>query len=328
MLTLRPTRFLTEPFVLEGLARLLEEREASYAAGLQVFEDLYTGYFHFDGRVQAEQGRKLLMRIEPHMGRVLQREEALTRFFKRLPRRFEAAGVRVVSLEDRYPVARYLVPGDRLADALHILDRALMLDLLDVHAVDLGLHDVVATQPDFNLKQAAGAADAARMRRLRRFLCSYVQNLLVGTALIFKHKQALYLMLRADERLHHQLEPAAVLAMGLADMRGTLVDRGQLHGNYRFAEWDDLARAFQKVDRRSLDGLMRDWDRYARLSAHAPEAAEALAGLVQARWQIRAQAVGAQDMAILGQSDQWQRARTAYFLARLAEGRNHSGEDA
>lgn len=290
MITLRPTAALYAPQCIDPafMERVLQG-EATWAE-LQAYGDLRTYYFHADGQVDAALRQELLT-IPAHLARVLQRQQTITTFFERLPLRLEAAGVRVLTLEERFPVGRYLLPADQLTTALDVLDLALCLDLLAVHAKDVGLNDTQAMTAigAYNVLAAPMTAETAALRQqLHTFLAAYVPEVLVGTTMIFKHKQALYLMLRAEERLHHAVKPKPVFAMGVTDLRGTLIDRGELQGEFAFAEWAEILTAAQQLDRRSLDGLAHDRltvERLAKLNAPAtPILQEALDAWVEARW--------------------------------------------
>jgi hypothetical protein len=134
-------------------------------------------------------------------------------------------------------------------------------------------------------------------------------------------------MLRAEERLQREVKPGPVLAMGLADMRGTLVDRGQLHAAYGFAQWDELLAVTRQVDRRSLAGISLDWDRVQRAAdryGEKSEEAEAMARLAEARWLHRASATNVKlivDFEQLGASQEQERRQAAYFLRRATRGK-------
>ena len=211
MITLRPTAavFESQSFSPPFIDQMVRQ-EDRWLAATQAWQDLRRYYFNLDGAGKNGELQKLLSAIPPHLARTLQRQQTLTAFFDAFSKRLEAAGLRVLSLENRYPVGRFLVPAEALTTALEILDASICLDLLSVNAADLGLDDtrVMAELASLNLASefAAGtAADrkqrATRSAALRAFLCSYLPQILVGTTLLFKQKQALYLMLRTEARL-------------------------------------------------------------------------------------------------------------------------------
>lgn len=286
LLTLRPTdALLAEQQIPEGCVKRLTTVEDRALAALRAWEDLRRYYFFLAGAGSEERLQDLLLKLPAHLARVLQRQATVTAFFERLPRRWEAAGVRALMLEDRFPVGRYLLPAEALTTALEVLDRSLCLDLLAVNGADLGLDDGAAMMDPAHYDVRGGTPLPA----LRTLLCSYVPALVVGTALVFKQKQALYLMLRAEERLSRQVAPRPVAAVGLADMRGSLVDRGRIHAGYGFDTWADVREMTLGVDRDSLAGLMTDWERAAEAKARGGPG-DALVAVAQANWIRRASA--------------------------------------
>lgn len=301
MLTLRPTAALYEDHVLDdAFVRIVGDQDESYA-GLLASADLRRLYFNpGPTREPVDPAAMRLLRAElsrvpAHLARVLQRQQTISAFFALLPQRLEAAGVRVLTLEHEHPVGRYLLPAEALATALDVLDRAICLDLLGVNGADLGLDDAEAmSDPKGCNVLGSGRVEGQRRARLRRLLAAYVQDILSGSAIIFKHKQALYLMLRAEERLQGRIERKPVLSMALSDMRGTLVDRSPLHAQYAFADWDRVQAVTDSVDRRSISGLAYDWDQYDQFAtAPTEEPVEhekqraAMEQLVRARWTNR-----------------------------------------
>lgn len=333
MLTLRPTTALYKPQPIDRAFMDQVLQGESTWTPLQAYHDLRTYYFHADGQVDPSLRQELLT-IPAHLARVLQRQQTITTFFERLPLRLEAAGVRVLILEERFPVGRYLLPADQLTTALDVLDLALCLDLLAVHARDLGLNDTQAmTEIDsYHVLAPKMTAEQAETRQqLHTFLAGYVPEVLVGTTMLFKHKQALYLMLRAEERLHHAIKPKPVLAMGFTDLRGTLIDRGELQGEFAFAEWAEILTATRQLDRRSLDGLAHDRltvERLAKLNPPTtPALQEALEEWVAARWINRLSGADVKKRVkrklwALGEAEAQAEARVkvVHFLARATRG--------
>lgn len=310
---------------------LRDENGKALNTELQAYQDLYTYYFNLSGKGKETALRAELMTIPAHLARVLQRQETITRFFGALHLRLQAAGVRSLKLEDRFPVGRYLVPANLLTRALEVLDRSICLDLLAVNGVDLGLTDDKAMKNITTYNVLEGDADGIidkkgqvdKLDKLHHFLCSYVPPILTGTTMLFKHKQALYLMLRAEERLRQQVAAAPVMAMGLIDMRGTLVDRGEIHGSYTFAGWHEVAKTVQQVDRQSLDALARDADWAQRWSPHSTQVDEAVQALVEARWQNRTKAADARKRKMPKDlADKAKKALrdAAYYLVRAQHG--------
>lgn len=306
----------TESFALFGSNGQVLDDE------LRAYQDLYTYYFNLGDKGKDVGLRTELMKIPAHLARVLQRQATISAFFATLHLRLQAAGVRSLKLEDRFPVGRYLVPADQLVRALDVLDRSLCLDLLAVNGTDLGLDDVSAMTQPATYNVLAGS-NGAPVDELHRFLTSYIPPILTGTTMLFKHKQALYLMLRAEERLQRQIQPAPVFSMGLIDMRGTLIDRGQIHGGYTFADWANVADTVRRVDRHSLDALAHDADWAQRWSTTVNGADEPLQKLVESRWTNRTQAADARrrkmptDLA--NKKNKWLR-DAAYYLVRAQHG--------
>ena len=164
-----------------------------------------------------------------------------------------------------------------------------------------------------------------RSEALRRFLTGYAPEILVGTTMIFKHKQALYLMLRAEERLNKQVQPQSVMTMALADMRGTLVDRGQIHARYHFSSWCKIHDIVTRTDRHSLDLLMRDTAWAQMASRNHVDSKVSLQKLVEARWINRTQAADVRKRNLpkrLAKPDKQSKLLrdTAYFLACAEHG--------
>lgn len=327
MLTLRTTDALIgEQMIPEGCVKLLTTAGDKAREALRAWHDLRWYYFFLDRAGKEEALHKQLLELPAHLARVLQRQATVTAFYEMLPRRWAAAGVRALALETRHPVGRYLLPAEALTTALEVLDRSLCLDLLAVNGEDLGLVDADAmTHADaYDIRaQESGSGAVVRERALRALLCSYVPKLVVGTALVFKQKQALYLMLRAEERLQREVVRRPVAAVGLADMRGTLVDRGTVYASYGFGTWADVREMAQGVDRDSLAGLMTDWDRVAEAKKRG-EPAAALTAVAQANWVRRASAADVKqrvkgELRRVGEedSDAAQAVRAAaFFLAR------------
>lgn len=325
MITLRPTEALYEDQHFTGDFMEQVVQGVTAWAELQAYKDLRTYYFNGDAPIDGTL-RQELCRIPAHLARVLQRQQSVTTFFDRLPLRLEAAGVRVLTLEERFPVGRYLVPADQLTEALDVLDLALCLDLLGVHADDLRLDDDARAMKElctYNVRKGDREESQREWRQLLRgFLTAYVPHLLVGTTLLFKQKQALYLMLRAEQRLHHQVATQPVLAMALADMRGTLIDRGQIHGEFGFGQWSEILAATQQLDRRSLDGLVQD-----RLRADRLGESEAMDAWVQDRWINRLSGAdikkrASRELWPMGSADEdaQEKAKVVHFLLRASRG--------
>ena len=184
MITLRPTSAIFDPQSFsESFMQQVTRQEDPWLTTTLAWQDLRRYYFNPDGAGKDEGLRSLLAEIPPHLARTLQRQQTLTAFYDTYWRRLEAAGVRVVPLEDRHPVGRYLVPTEALTTALAILDRSICLDLLSVNAVDLGLDDAYAmtelADADLLVPSASHAPGEpgetpSQQAALRAFLCSYL----------------------------------------------------------------------------------------------------------------------------------------------------------
>ena len=93
-----------------------------FDSGLCAYQDLAYYYFNLDKVSLDDKRIEELKNIPAHLARVLQRQRTITHFFEILPRRLEAAGIRVLTLENRFPVGRLLVPADTLSRTLDVLD--------------------------------------------------------------------------------------------------------------------------------------------------------------------------------------------------------------
>lgn len=196
------------------------------------------------GKRSGEDLARQVVVAEAHVARVLERIRRLEQFFLALPPAIEASGVRVLTIDVRFPAVRVLVPAEDLSIALEALQEAVYRELLSLRAE----HKL---EPEL--------------------LSLLAPPLLLGTVVVFKQKQALYLVMTAERRLLARLAEAADteigdgtrskesgawhgLRMGFADMRGTLSERGGWQAQVTL---DNLDRVLalsrpETVDRRTI----------------------------------------------------------------------------
>lgn len=207
-----------------------------------------------------------IIKVEPHLARVMERIRELGDFYQALRKELDKAKVRVLPLETRWPVCRLMVPADAFLDALRVLDETIMTQLFS----------------------ARSTGDLTR-----KFLNHAVPDLLVGTMIAFKQKQALYLALAAERALLGRLQQAEPeemgagkrsegtrewrgLRLGLCDLRGTLTEVGPWHAQVLFGDAHEVFSIASQVDRRSLESAaaLRQRDYQSWLRAAEPRRAE------------------------------------------------------
>jgi hypothetical protein len=189
------------------------------------------------------------MQAEPHVARVLEREKQIAHFYQAYYRSLEASAVRVIPLDVSLPTLRLLAPADQLVTVLETLQDALHQHLFSF-------------PPGYHPNQR---------------MLNQLPKLLLGTMILFKEKQPLYLVFETERYLLERLKEAdtieqsaasplllvkeAVAAstpytwhgtrLGFTDMRRTLDDRGGWQAQVTL---DNLAQVLElnQVDRRTV----------------------------------------------------------------------------
>jgi len=191
--------------------------------------------------------------IQPHLARVLAREARLSHFFEDVAPAFEAAGIRVLALETRYPVGRWLIPAMLLPQALKHLGQTIAVNLLAL--------------PDSELDDQA-----------RQFLKLAAPPLLDGSIVVFKQKYPIYLVLEAARTLQAELGPlpaAYGLRLGLTDLRGILSSTAPRQALVTLDWLPELLALNDRVDRRSVTLRAADLGRASQEGHWAQAVADA-----------------------------------------------------
>lgn len=182
-----------------------------------------------------------------HIARVLTRIRLLDRFYHAVAPALDNAGIRALPLDQDFPRLRVLVPADRLSSALRVLSATLARELLSVPGGQL---------PD----------TAAWQRMLLR-------PLLLGSVIVFKQKQAIYLVLEAERNLLARLAGASEeeiaegesvasaeawrgLRLGFADLRGTLTELGAWQAQVTAGNLTEVLRLAGQVDRSTMNSFV------------------------------------------------------------------------
>lgn len=174
---------------------------------------------------------------EAHIARVLARIRLVSAFFESLPEMLEDAGIRTLALDSAYPLLRVLVPADRLGDALGVLHLAIGERLFSFLTVGDGSEKQLVMPPDWLLPHVT-------------------QPVLKGSVVVFKQKQALYLVLQAEQDLLETDPPDdgwLGVHLRLADMRGTLSAQAYpIDTAVTFDNLPGLLELAHVVDRRTI----------------------------------------------------------------------------
>lgn len=186
-----------------------------------------------------------LTRVKPHLARVMERITAIETFFRKLVELFNnppaidglpIKGIRVLPLEARFPTALLAIPADRLPDALAVLHYGLATELFSS-----SLYKEPLERRGVNL----------------RLLEDILPRVLYGAVVVFKHRQPLYLVLKASEGLIEQVKAEDTvkrggLLLGFADMRGILSEQVAPQAMATFAGLFQVLGLVEAADRRSL----------------------------------------------------------------------------
>jgi len=252
--------------VYRKLEPLLTQNTASLVSPLLVENDLEEFDIFYrkplseiDGRMD-KQVQEQARVAEPHIARVFQRMEWIQRFYSQLPHDLEAAGIRVLPIQTRYPEPLYLVPADCLPVASHVLHKSLATRLFSSRLYNFLPQD--GDNPEERTRTVVG-----RLATLL-FLSRVLPKLLYGAVIVFKHKQPLYMVLEAARNMIEELDRLRLdrekgldwsgILFGFADLRGVISERGLVQTRPPFGEMYQAIEISQKpqVDRRSLLSTM------------------------------------------------------------------------
>jgi len=256
----------TVALVYRKLESLLTQNTASLVSPLLVENDLEEFDIFYrkplseiDGRMD-KQVQEQARVAEPHIARVFQRMEWIQRFYSQLPHDLEAAGIRVLPIQTRYPEPLYLVPADCLPVASHVLHKSLATRLFSSRLYNFLPQD--GDNPEERTRTVVG-----RLATLL-FLSRVLPKLLYGAVIVFKHKQPLYMVLEAARNMIEELDRLRLdrekgldwsgILFGFADLRGVISERGLVQTRPPFGEMYQAIEISQKpqVDRRSLLSTM------------------------------------------------------------------------
>jgi hypothetical protein len=172
---------------------------------------------------------KQVTTARPHIARVLERVEHIRRYYQSFYRALLEAGIRTLPIDIEYPTMRLLVPADRFERVLQVLYKSICTDLFSLPSDQWPVEHLVLQM---------------------------LPPILRGTAVAFKQKQALYLVLEAERTLMKRLTHTKKgrwhgLILSMTDMRSTLSNEA---GWYATLSLPDMASllAIARVDRRTM----------------------------------------------------------------------------
>ena len=186
--------------------------------------------------------------VEPHIARVLQRISHIQSFFDGLSDAFEKPdssldikGIRILSIQTKYPNVLFAIPADRIPDAIKIIHWSLSTNLFSSTLYD---HD---------------ASEAQRTGSLL-LLDAVLPKLLYTSVVIFKHKQPLYMVMAASKKVINRLKELDQkgdhkwngMLFGFSDQRGTVSDRGLVQAKAPFIDIYTMGNLAKRVDRASV----------------------------------------------------------------------------
>lgn len=183
-----------------------------------------------------------MVNVKPHFARVLQRISWIRDFFGNAQGIFEQHQIRALPIADQYPSLFVAVPASRLVDAVSALHEGLTSQL-------------------FSSGQFLDESGGGKMGPSLAFLDQIVPKLLYGSVTIFKHKQPLYLVMSAAQRMLDELdqmvsdgdlEDWSGVLLGFADLRGVLSEGGMVQAISPYSRLYDVVDMSSRVDRRSM----------------------------------------------------------------------------
>lgn len=206
---------------------------------------------------RVETFRRQVLKIRPHLARILTRIQWVDDFYRTLSDRLiNRSKIRVLILEQAYPKLLLLAPAADLADMLR--------EVVETMASEL-----------FSSMLLTSCNEAARESSLW-LLQQILPSVLLSAVVVFKVRQPLYQVLNAARDLIQTLtgSPKPGLTLGFADMRsglGLSMDPHQtMKSSLSFTDLYELLNCFERTERRSIMDLtstVGDGQRLERLDS-------------------------------------------------------------
>jgi hypothetical protein len=208
------------------------------------YGDLKTYYIDICDRVKGQPSWEQMVKVEPHFARVLQRMTLVREFFGHIQDDLEAGKIRALPIATTYPSAVVAVPATRLVDAVKVIHQRLIERLL---GSGVRLYEAPENVGD-SAEESLGLLNAI------------APKLLYGAAVVFKHKQPLYVVMEVADKIIEGLEwedqqkkrEWGGVLFGFADLRGVISERELVQARLPFVEAYRVIDACGEVDRRSL----------------------------------------------------------------------------